>query len=162
MSTPSPSGTSTTSNATAATTKCGERGGAEPRDPYDEGGQLGVGGGDGQQFRRRACPSRRPRGSRALSGDLDPHVVCLLFHCGVRQAGAGSVGEGEDGEEDGETGEREQQRAHVPGGDRAVDDHADGDRYEGLGGLVGAEQRDAGHPRGRAGGAGHGAAPPRR
>ena len=124
----------------------GDRRGAERRDPHDRRGKLGVGGGDGEQFpvAHAGAVSARIEGA---AGDLDPYGVRLPLDRGVRQPGAGAVGECQHGEEGGEAGEREQQRPDVAGGDRPVDDHADGDRDEGLGGLVCAEQRGAGrHP----------------
>ncbi len=117
-----------------------------PGDPHDERGQLGVGGRHGQQFAvaHAGAASARVEGA---ADDLDPGGVRLVFDGGERQSCAGPVGEGEHGEQGGQAGQGEQQGADVPGGHRAVDDHADGHRDEGFGGLVGAEQRDAGgHP----------------
>ena len=51
----------------------GERRGGEPGDPYDERGQLGVGGGDGQQLSvaHAGAVSARVQGA---PGDLDPQA----------------------------------------------------------------------------------------
>ena len=105
---------------------------------------------------------RAPRGASTCADDLGAQPVALLLLGAEADPRAEPVGQAQHGEVHAQHGAPQQQPLDVAGGDRAVDDDADQDRYAGLADLPQRDQRDrAGEARGAGGRGCGGSAGPR-